>query len=77
MSEILTSPRSSRFGRAVGFRLAGIGAAVPPREEGVEDARQFRRTDAGAVVEEGPPAEVLKDPAQPRTREFLRRILER
>ena len=30
MSEILTSPRPSRFGRAVGFRLAGIGAAVPP-----------------------------------------------
>ncbi|MFM7183217.1 MAG: 3-oxoacyl-ACP synthase III family protein [Planctomycetota bacterium] len=31
MSDILTSPRPSRFGRAVGFRLAGIGAAVPPR----------------------------------------------
>ena len=31
MSEILTSPRPSRYGRAVGFRLAGIGAAVPPR----------------------------------------------
>ncbi len=30
MSEIFTSPRPSRFGRAVGFRLAGIGAAVPP-----------------------------------------------
>jgi len=30
MSEILTSPRPSRFGRAVGFRLAGIGSAVPP-----------------------------------------------
>lgn len=29
MSEILTSPRPSRFGRAVGFRLAGIGASVP------------------------------------------------
>jgi 3-oxoacyl-[acyl-carrier-protein] synthase-3 len=29
MSEILTSPRRSRFGRAVGFRLAGIGSAVP------------------------------------------------
>lgn len=29
MSEILTSPRPSRFGRAVGFRLAGIGSAVP------------------------------------------------
>ncbi len=31
MSEILTSPRSSRFGRAVGVRLAGIGSFVPPQ----------------------------------------------
>jgi 3-oxoacyl-[acyl-carrier-protein] synthase-3 len=31
MSEILTSPRSSRFGRAVGFRVAGIGSHVPPQ----------------------------------------------
>jgi 3-oxoacyl-[acyl-carrier-protein] synthase-3 len=31
MSEILTSPRPSRFGRAVGFRLVGVGAAVPDR----------------------------------------------
>ena len=31
MSEILTSPRPSRFGRAVGFRLAGTGGAVPDR----------------------------------------------
>lgn len=31
MSDILTSPRPSRFGRAVGFRLAGIGSAVPDR----------------------------------------------
>ncbi|NQW46680.1 MAG: ketoacyl-ACP synthase III [Planctomycetes bacterium] len=30
MSDILTSPRPSRFGRAVGFRLAGIGSGVPP-----------------------------------------------
>ena len=29
MSDILTSPRPSRFGRAVGFRLAGIGSAAP------------------------------------------------
>lgn len=29
MSEILTSPRPSRFGRAVGFRLVGIGSHVP------------------------------------------------
>jgi 3-oxoacyl-[acyl-carrier-protein] synthase-3 len=31
MSEILTSPRTSRFGRAVGFRLAGIGSYAPPQ----------------------------------------------
>jgi 3-oxoacyl-[acyl-carrier-protein] synthase-3 len=31
MSDILTSPRSSRFGRAVGFRVAGIGSHVPDR----------------------------------------------
>jgi len=30
MSEILTSPRPSRFGRAVGFRLAGVGSYAPP-----------------------------------------------
>jgi 3-oxoacyl-[acyl-carrier-protein] synthase III len=29
MPDILTSPRPSRFGRAVGFRLAGIGSSVP------------------------------------------------
>jgi len=29
MSDILTSPRPSRFGRAVGFRLVGIGSSVP------------------------------------------------
>ena len=29
MSDILTSPRPSRFGRAVGFRVAGIGSSVP------------------------------------------------
>ena len=30
MSDILTSPRPSRFGRATGFRLAGTGSFVPP-----------------------------------------------
>ena len=29
MSDIFPSPRSARFGRAVGFRLAGIGSFVP------------------------------------------------
>ncbi|MEN9668068.1 MAG: 3-oxoacyl-[acyl-carrier-protein] synthase 3, partial [Planctomycetota bacterium] len=29
MSDILTSPRASRFGRTTGFRLRGVGHAVP------------------------------------------------
>jgi polar amino acid transport system ATP-binding protein len=33
--------------------------------------------DAGSIVEDGPPARVLKDPQQPRTQQFLRAILER
>ena len=33
--------------------------------------------DAGRIVEDGLPAQVLKDPANPRTRQFLRAILER
>jgi polar amino acid transport system ATP-binding protein len=33
--------------------------------------------DEGRIVEEGPPLQVLKDPVNPRTRQFLRAILER
>ncbi len=33
--------------------------------------------DAGRIIEQGPPAQVLKDPAHPRTRQFLRAVLER
>ncbi|MGC4761186.1 amino acid ABC transporter ATP-binding protein [Micromonospora trifolii] len=32
--------------------------------------------DAGRVVENGPPEQVLGEPTQPRTRQFLRRIIE-
>ena len=32
--------------------------------------------DAGRVLERGRAAQVLGDPAQPRTRQFLRRIIE-
>jgi polar amino acid transport system ATP-binding protein len=32
--------------------------------------------DGGRVVEAGPPAQVLGEPTQPRTRQFLRRIIE-
>jgi ABC-type polar amino acid transport system ATPase subunit len=33
--------------------------------------------DGGNIVEEGPPAAILKAPAHERTRTFLRQILER
>jgi polar amino acid transport system ATP-binding protein len=32
--------------------------------------------DGGRVLEQGPPEQVLGDPAQPRTRQFLRRIID-
>jgi polar amino acid transport system ATP-binding protein len=32
--------------------------------------------DAGAIIEEGPPERILSDPTEPRTRQFLQRIIE-
>ena len=32
--------------------------------------------DGGVIVEEGPPSQVLADPREPRTRRFLRRVLD-
>jgi polar amino acid transport system ATP-binding protein len=31
--------------------------------------------DAGVILEQGPPAQVLVDPVEERTRQFLRRVL--
>jgi polar amino acid transport system ATP-binding protein len=33
--------------------------------------------DDGRIIEDGPPAQVLKDPMEARTRSFLRAVLER
>jgi polar amino acid transport system ATP-binding protein len=41
-----------------------------------EVADQVCFLDGGRVVESGPPERVLGDPTQPRTRQFLRRIIE-
>ncbi|MGX4655312.1 amino acid ABC transporter ATP-binding protein [Micromonospora sp. SCSIO 07396] len=41
-----------------------------------EVADQVCFLDAGRVVETGPPAQVFGEPTQPRTRQFLRRIIE-
>ncbi|MDI5942057.1 ATP-binding cassette domain-containing protein, partial [Micromonospora sp. DH15] len=41
-----------------------------------EVADQVCFLDGGRVVESGPPERVLGDPTEPRTRQFLRRIIE-
>jgi polar amino acid transport system ATP-binding protein len=32
--------------------------------------------DAGVICEEGPPSEIFSSPREPRTREFLARVIE-
>ncbi len=32
--------------------------------------------DAGVILEEGPPEQIFSAPAEPRTREFLARVIE-
>ena len=32
--------------------------------------------DGGTIIEEGPPSRILSDPQEPRTRQFLQRIIE-
>jgi len=39
-------------------------------------ADQVLFIDGGVVLESGPPSQVLTEPEQPRTRQFLQRILD-
>jgi polar amino acid transport system ATP-binding protein len=32
--------------------------------------------DQGCILEEGPPDQIFREPSEPRTREFLARVLE-
>jgi polar amino acid transport system ATP-binding protein len=41
-----------------------------------EIANRVAFLDEGVVCEEGPPEQVLRDPRQARTRQFLQRIME-
>jgi len=56
---------------------AGMTMLVVTHEMGFarEVADRVVFMDQGLVVEEGPAAEVIGDPQQPRTRDFLRRVL--
>ena len=42
-----------------------------------EVAHRVLFLDSGRILEEGPPGQVLRNPQQPRTREFLARVLNR
>ncbi|MBI2299072.1 MAG: amino acid ABC transporter ATP-binding protein [Armatimonadetes bacterium] len=55
----------------------GMTMCVVTHEMGFarEMARRVAFLDGGLVVEEGPPEQVLEDPREPRTREFLQRVL--
>jgi polar amino acid transport system ATP-binding protein len=32
--------------------------------------------DGGRIIEQGPPADIFREPREPRTRQFLQRIIE-
>jgi len=49
------------------------GAVPPP---GAASACQGCFLDAGTIIEDGPPARILSDPREPRTRQFLQRIID-
>jgi polar amino acid transport system ATP-binding protein len=56
---------------------AGMTMLVVTHEMGfaAEMADEVVFMDAGRIVEQGPPREVLRNPSQPRTRVFLQRLL--
>ena len=57
---------------------SGMTMIVATHEMGLarEVADKVCFLDAGQILEEGPPAQIFTDPREPRTREFLSRVLE-
>ncbi|WP_433232519.1 amino acid ABC transporter ATP-binding protein [Micromonospora sp. CA-248260] len=60
------------------LKSAGMTMVLATHEMGFarEVADQVCFLDAGRVVEAGPPAQVLGEPTHPRTRQFLKRIID-
>jgi ABC-type polar amino acid transport system ATPase subunit len=58
------------------LRQDGMTMVVVSHEMGFARAAADRVVfmDAGAIVEQGPPASIFESPVQPRTREFISRI---
>jgi polar amino acid transport system ATP-binding protein len=61
-----------------GLRAAGMTMVIATHEMGFarDIADRVCFLDAGLICEEGPPGELLTDPKEPRTRQFLQRIIE-
>ncbi len=60
------------------LKAAGMTMVIVTHEMGFarDSADRVCFLDAGRIVEEGPPDQVLSAPEQPRTRQFLQRIIE-
>ena len=60
------------------LKAAGMTMLIVTHEMGFarDSADRVCFLDAGTIVESGPPDELLVDPQQPRTRQFLQRIIE-
>ncbi len=61
-----------------GLKADGMTMVLATHEMGFarEVADRICFLDGGRVIEQGPPEQVFGEPAQPRTRQFLRRIIE-
>ena len=60
------------------LREAGMTMLIVTHEMGFarDSADRVCFLDAGRIVEEGPPEQLFGDPHEPRTRQFLQRIIE-
>ena len=60
------------------LKAAGMTMLIVTHEMGFarDSADRVCFLDAGKIVESGPPEQLLVEPAQPRTRQFLQRIIE-
>ena len=57
---------------------AGMTMVIATHEMGFarDIANRVCFLDAGRILEQGPPARIFSDPQEPRTRQFLNRIIE-
>ena len=61
-----------------GLAVSGMTMVIATHEMGFarDIADRVCFLDAGTIIEDGPPAQILSDPHEPRTRQFLQRIIE-